>query len=73
MKVKNLVYPIMLLATIAAFLYPGWIKDGYLGFDLNNLKWEDLYSTIGVFIATYGSLIASYTWWYKQVWKKRKK
>jgi hypothetical protein len=66
---KSFIYLPMILTTIAAFLYPGWVKDGYLGFYDSDL----IYPTVGAFIATYGGLIASYTWWYKEVWKKRKK
>lgn len=39
---------------IAAFLYPGWIKNGYL------YEW---YPIIGVFIAVYGGFIGSLLWY----------
>ena len=65
---KSFIYFPMLLTTVCAFLFPGWVIDGYLGFNEKEL----IYPTIFSFIAVYGGLIASYTWWYKQVWKKRK-
>jgi hypothetical protein len=39
---------------VGAFLYPGWIRDGYL---------EDWYPRIGAFVAIYGGLIASTVWY----------
>jgi hypothetical protein len=39
---------------IAAFLYPTWIRDGYL---------EDWYPRIGSFVAIYGGFIGSLVWY----------
>lgn len=39
---------------IAGFLYPGWIRDGYL---------EDWYPRIGAFVAIYGGFVASLVWY----------
>jgi hypothetical protein len=38
---------------IAAVLWPGWLRDGYL---------EDWYPRIGTFIAIYGGLIGNIVW-----------
>lgn len=39
---------------IAGFLYPGWIRDGYL---------EDWYPRIGAAVAIYGGFIGSLVWY----------
>ena len=39
---------------IAGFLYPTWIKEGYL---------EDWYPKIGAFIAIYGGFVGSLVWY----------
>jgi hypothetical protein len=39
---------------ITAFLYPGWIKEGYL---------DEWYPRIGSFVAIYGGFIASLIWY----------
>jgi hypothetical protein len=70
-KIKNMkksfIYLPILFTAIAAILYPTWIRDGYLGFHEREL----FYPTIASFVAIYGGLIMSCTWWYLNVWKKR--
>jgi hypothetical protein len=42
---------------IAGFLYPSWIRDGYL---------EDWYPRIGAAVAIYGGFIGSLVWYLTQ-------
>jgi hypothetical protein len=65
---KSFIYIPMLFTTIAAFLFPIFLRDGYLGLSDREL----IYPTIASFVAIFGGMIASYWWWYKEVWLKRK-
>lgn len=62
MKVKNLVYPIMIISTISGLVvWPYFIYKGEFSFD----DFDNIYKTVGSFTAVYGSFIGSWLWWYK--------
>ncbi len=46
--------PVVCLGYVGIFLYPEWLKSGYL---------DDLYPKIGSFIAVYGGFVGSLLWY----------
>lgn len=49
--------PVFALGYVGIFLYPQWVKDGYL---------EDPYPRIGAFVAVYVGFVGSLLWYIKQ-------
>lgn len=56
MEILKHIFHLLIIAFlgVAAFLYPTWIRDGYL---------EDWYPKFGAFIAIYGGLVGSVVWY----------